>query len=43
MAYKLIFSLSHKNRMRLLALMAYMLICSPALFVFGVSVYFWNL
>jgi hypothetical protein len=43
MVYKLIFSLSHKNRMRLIALIAYMIICSPMLFVVGVLMYFWNL
>jgi hypothetical protein len=42
MIYRLIFSLSHKNRMRLLALMAYIVICSPMLFVIGVVVWLWN-
>jgi hypothetical protein len=39
---KLIDSLSHKNRMRLLALMAYVAICSPMLLVVGVVVWLWN-
>lgn len=42
MINKLIDKLSHKNRMRLLSIMARVVICSPMLLVVGVAAWMWN-